>query len=99
MMSIDTYNENLRAMDAARAFRRRQPSGLANYQARKQAQENDALAPYAIVKDCYEYCITFEGRGSEVNRFRTKREALMVAQELKRRYDDARRAGRKGAAQ
>ena len=94
MMSIDAYNDNLRAQDAARSFRRRQPSGLANYQARKKAQENDALAPYAIVKDCYEYCVTFEGRGSEVNRYPTKREALMVAQELKRRYDAARAIGK-----
>ena len=88
MMSIDAYNENLRAQDAARSFRRRQPTGLAGYQARKKAQENDAIAPFAIVKEYYEYCITFEGQGSSIHRYSTKREALMVAQELKRRYDE-----------
>ena len=88
MLSIESYNEGLRAMDAAKAFRRSQPSGLAGYQARKNAQEAAELAPYAVVKDYYEYCVTFEGKGSSVNRFKTKREALMVARELKRRYDE-----------
>lgn len=88
MMSIEAYNENLRAMDVARSFRKPQPSGLAGWQAKKKAQENERLAPYAVVKDCYEYCVTFNGVGSSINRFRTKREALMVAQELKRMYDE-----------
>lgn len=87
MMNNDTYNEDLRARDVARTFRRPQPSGLADWQARKKAREADALAPYAIVKDGYEYCVTFEGKGSEVNRFRTKREALEVVHRLKAQYD------------
>lgn len=86
-MNIDSYNENLRAADAARAFRRPQPSGLAGWQARQKAREDAELAPYAIVKDGYEYCVTFEGKGSSVNRFRTRREALEAARELKARYD------------
>lgn len=91
MMRIDEYNAQLRAQDAARAIRRPQPRGLAGWQARRAAEEADALKPYAVVKDGYEYAVTFEGRGSSVNRFRTKRDALETVQALRARWDANRR--------
>lgn len=47
-MTIDEYNEQLKAFDRVRMSRKSQPKGLANYAVMKKAQENAALAPYTI---------------------------------------------------
>ena len=51
--NVNEYNDMLRAQDRARACHRQQPQGLANYQAKKAAQEAARLAPFAIVKETY----------------------------------------------
>lgn len=57
-MTIDEYNENLKAMDRIRAYRKPQPKGLAKHLALKMEKENAMLAPFSIEKDFYgEYMV------------------------------------------
>ena len=74
-MTIQEYNDNLRAQDRARAMRHKaQPAGLAAYQERKSQQEAAAIAPYVVEKDGRCYTVSLEGNA--VESFPTKKAAI-----------------------
>lgn len=74
-MTIDEYNDNLKAMDMARAYHRPQPKGLANYAVMKKAKENSMFAPFTIEKSPYYNEYIVKNGAAVCGTYRTKKEA------------------------